>query len=449
MRPPTGPDLSALPPTHLVARLVLERAEDLPRQRVVAVTRSVLAQAREDVRAGSGPAPSAAQAADVVERRLRGPASTLVPCLNATGVLVHTNLGRSPLSERAVRAVVDAAGYVPLEIDPRTGRRGARTHGLTTLLATVCGAEAALAVNNAAGALMLALAAVAAPERVAVGRGELVEIGGGFRLPDVMTASGCELLEVGTTNRTYARDFDDVGDQVAMILSVHPSNFDITGFSTRPTGAELAAVAARHGIPFVHDVGSGLLGAELPGEVEVGSALRAGADLVIFSGDKLLGGPQAGCIVGRADLVARCARHPLARALRIDKLCAAGLEATLRAHAEGVAADELPLWQMLRADPDILLARSRGLAAEIPGAEVVQDAARIGGGTTSDALTGPVVAVAEGDPERLAARLRQGTTPVLARVHRDRLHLDLRSVPPDRDADLLALVLRALGPDPT
>ena len=267
--------------------------------------------------------------------------------VNATGVVLHTNLGRAPLSAAAREAVAEAAGYAAVEYDLAAGTRGRRGAAAEALLREATGAEAALVVNNAAGALLLALGGLARGREVLVSRGELIEIGGEFRLPQVMEAAGVVLREVGTTNRTHLRDYAaGFGPETGLVLAVHPSNYRVEGFATRPALDELAALAHEHGLPLLHDVGSGLLAGELGDEPSVAGSLRAGADLVLFSGDKLLGGPQAGLVVGRAELVGRLARHPLARAVRADKLTLAALEATLAAHLAG-RRDELPVWRSL------------------------------------------------------------------------------------------------------
>lgn len=373
----------------------------------------------------------AAAEADLARRRPGPPR----PVINAAGVVVHTNLGRAPLSAQAKDAVTEAAGYCDLEYDLATGRRGSRTARLEPLLADACQAEAGLAVNNAAGALVLVLAALAAGRQVPVSRGELVEIGGSFRLPDIMAASAAHLREVGTTNRTRADDYD-VDEEVALLLRVHRSNYEISGFTQQPTTAELAEVAHARGVPLVYDVGSGLLAdgeqAWQADEPSVQGALAEGADLVLCSGDKLLGGPQAGLIAGRSDLVAACRAHPLARALRLDKLRIAALVATLESHLRG-ARDELPVWAALDADPDELRQRATALARRVDGA-VVDDQSMVGGGSAPGALlASPVVRRACADPGDVAGRLRHREPPIVVRVGDDAVWIDLRTVPADQD----------------
>jgi L-seryl-tRNA(Ser) seleniumtransferase len=367
--------------------------------------------------------------------------------LNAAGVVIHTNLGRAPLSTAAVEAMHAAAGYCDLEYDLATGSRGSRGSRLDPLIAEAAGAEAGMAVNNAAAALVLVLAVLASGREVLCSRGELVEIGGSFRLPEIMAASGALLVEVGTTNRTRASDYRQ-GSCVALLLKVHPSNYRITGFTEAPSVAELAAVAREREVPLVHDVGSGLLSDAndpwLADEPSLRGSLEAGADLVLCSGDKLLGGPQAGLLAGRADLVGACRRHPLARALRLDKLRIAALVTTLEAHLRG-ASEELPAWAMLRADPERLRSRCTALTKRVGGV-VVDHSTLIGGGSAPGAVVPtPVVRIDCSAPEAVAAALRLGHPPVIARVTDGALWLDLRTVGADADGLLAKAVTAALS----
>ncbi|GGC91435.1 L-seryl-tRNA(Sec) selenium transferase [Tersicoccus solisilvae] len=370
-------------------------------------------------------------------------ATSLRPVLNATGVVVHTNLGRAPLGPAAVDAVTDAAGYADVELDLRTGVRSARGAGTRAALLAACPAAAdALVVNNGAAALVLATTALAAGRDVVISRGELVEIGAGFRLPDLIVSTGARLREVGTTNRTHLRDYADaLGPETGCILTVHPSNFRVEGFTAAAPPDQLAALAAEHGVPLVTDIGSGLLAADpaLPGEPDAATTLAAGADLVTASGDKLLGGPQAGLVLGRADLVATLARHPLARAVRADKLTLAALEAT-------VAAGETPVGRALHADPDRLRQRAERLGAAL-GAPVVPHDGRVGGGGAPGV---PLPGWAVRLDEAVAAPLRTGTPAVLPRVHDGACLLDLRCIPETDDERLLAVVRAARSaPGPT
>ncbi len=403
-----------------------------------------------------------------LERETTPGEPTLRPVLNATGVVVHTNLGRAPLSEKALAAVAAASGYTDLELDLDTGRRSRRGERARAALLAACPAAGdVLVVNNGAAALLLAVTALAAGREVIISRGELVEIGGGFRLPELLAVTGARLREIGTTNRTHARDYSSaLGPATGCLLKVHPSNFTQAGFVADVGLAGLRGIADEGGVPLVADLGSGLLHPEpaLPDEPDVTSALAAGADLVIVSGDKLLGGPQAGIVFGSADLVGRLARHPLARAVRADKLTLAALEATAAALAadsaagsqagsEPVEADPAPaamsptpVLRALRADPHRLRARAEELAAALPaslGARVVPHEGRVGGGGAPGV---PLGGWAVRLPERLARPLRAGEMPVLARTHGGACLLDLRCIPEADDALLAAAVLAAAMP---
>src|SRR5437868_7016183 len=346
--------------------------------------------------------------------------------INATGVIIHTNLGRAPLAREALERVgTVAGGYSNLEYDLREGGRGSRQDHVAPILRRLTGAEAALVVNNNAAAVLLALAALAEGREVLVSRGELIEIGDGFRIPDILARSGARLREVGTTNRTRAADYDRaVGSDTALLLRVHQSNFRVVGFTEQPTVSELAAVARRHGLPLVDDLGSGVL-AHLEGEPSARESLAAGADLVCFSGDKLLGGPQAGVVVGRAELVERLRRHPLQRALRADKLTLAALEGTLALYADPErAAREVPVLRMLREPADAVRARAERLAALV-GGEVEETVGRVGGGALPLAELPSFACAVE---ERLADPLRANDPPVIGVVRGGRLLLDCRTL---------------------
>ncbi len=370
-------------------------------------------------------------------------ASSLRPVLNATGVVVHTNIGRAPLSVAAREAVQDVSGCSDLELDLETGlRSGRRGAGvLDALLERVPGAEAALVVNNGAAALMLATNTLAAGREVIVSRGELVEIGAGFRLPDLIESTGVRLREVGTTNRTHLADYRDaITDRTGCLLKVHPSNFRVEGFTHEVGLDDLAALD----VPVVCDIGSGLLAHDdsLPDEPDATSALVAGADIVTFSGDKLLGGPQAGIILGRADLVERMRKHPIARAVRVDKLALAALEATLRGPVP-------PVTRFRRLTRDDLRTRTTALAEHI-GGEAVEVVGRIGGGgAPGHELPGLAVALPSAHPAATAHALRTGTPAVLARVEDGRVLVDLRCIEPADDEALGDAILAALGSPPT
>ncbi len=409
----------------------------------------------DDVRAGAergvDPAPDdvlMARALGLVARTSFG----LSPVINATGVILHTGLGRAPLSRPAARAAARAAeGYADLEVDRETGARGKRTTRAETLLTAITGAEAALVVNNNAAALLLSLAALARRREVLVSRGELIEIGGEFRLPDIMSASGAKLVEVGTTNRTRPADYRAaLGPRTGLILKVHPSNYRVVGFAQSAPPRELAAVAARAGIPFLYDLGSGLL-EPLPGvpadEPPATTALAEGADVVCFSGDKLLGGPQAGILLGKTALIERLRRHPMARALRVDKMQVAALEAVLRAYASG-RWEDVPVWRMLRTPAAGLRRRARSLAAALGDtrAEVRKSEAVAGGGSLPGyGVPSWAVALPVDRPEAMAARLRMGRPPVFCRVEDEAVLFDLRTVDPADDEQLGRAVRYALG----
>jgi L-seryl-tRNA(Ser) seleniumtransferase len=377
------------------------------------------------------------QVADVAAAALPDARSPLRPVINATGVVLHTNLGRAPLSDVAVDALVAAAGHTDVELDLVTGRRARRGRGaLEALHAAVPDAGGVHVVNNGAAALVLAATALAAGREIVVSRGELVEIGDGFRLPDLLESTGARLREVGTTNRTALADYATaIGPDTGFVLKVHPSNFVVRGFTSSVRVGDLATL----GVPVVADIGSGLLAPDplLPDEPDAASTLRAGADLVTASGDKLLGGPQAGLLLGDADLVERLRRHPLARALRVDKLTLAALEATLRG-------PQPPTWVALRADPAELRVRAERLRHALGDldAEVTASVAVVGGGGAPGLeLDSWAISL----PEWLAQPLRTGDPPVLGRVERGRLLLDLRCVPSDVDDRVAVAVRRAAG----
>jgi L-seryl-tRNA(Ser) seleniumtransferase len=373
----------------------------------------------------------------------------LSPVLNATGVILHTGLGRAPLPDRAAYAAAEAArGYVDLEVDRETGARGRRTTKAENMLVALTGAAEALVVNNNAAALLLALTALARRREVPVSRGELIEIGGEFRLPDIMAASGAKLIEVGTTNRTRITDFRAaMNDKTGALLKVHPSNYRVTGFAETPPADQLAALATKHGVPFIFDVGSGLLDrfSGMPDDEPAATeALGAGADVVCFSGDKLLGGPQAGILLGRADLVESMRRNPLARALRVDKMQIAALEAVLRLYTTG-RSKELPLWRLLQTPSAELKARASKLAHELPGAHPRKSNATVGGGSVPGySVPSWAVEVSVLRPDAIATRLREGRPPVFCRVEDGCLAFDLRTIPAERDADLLRAIRYAL-----
>jgi L-seryl-tRNA(Ser) seleniumtransferase len=403
----------------------------------VDAARTVLAHAREEIRAGFDPG-------DLHERLERELAAGRRPALrrtlNATGVLVHTNLGRAPLSEPALERIREVGrGYSNLEYDLSSGARGSRQDHVAALLRRLTGAEAALVVNNNAAAVLLALAALAEGREVVVSRGELIEIGDGFRIPDVLARSGARLVEVGTTNRTRASDYEQaIGLDTAVLLRVHQSNFRLVGFTELPAVGELAGVARRHELVLIDDLGSGVL-VDIPDEPSVRESLAAGADLVCFSGDKLLGGPQAGIVVGRAELVERLRRHPLQRAVRADKLTLAALEGTLGLYREPERAlGEVPVLRMLFEPVESVRARAERLAALVDGS-VEGTIGRVGGGALPLTELPSFACAVE---EELAAPLRAAEPPVIGVVRDGRLLLDCRTLT-DEEIDEVAAAVRS------
>jgi L-seryl-tRNA(Ser) seleniumtransferase len=451
---------------QLVERPALAHAaETYGRPAVVRAARGAAEALRAAIQRGDRTPASPDLAALWIERRALDDlaaalAPSLGPVVNATGVIVHTNLGRAPLAEAAcARATLVATGYANLEYDLRTGARGHRHVHAERLLTSLTPAEAALVANNNAAAMLLVLSALAAGRDVIVSRGELVEIGGGFRVPDVLAQSGALLREVGTTNRTRASDYAAaIGDRTALLLRVHPSNFRIEGFVERPAVDELVALARTFRVPLVEDLGSGWLApdaAPLPGleaEPSISASLRAGVDLVAFSGDKLLGGPQAGIVLGRRDLVDRLRRHPLMRAVRAGKLTYAALEATLALWARPEARGRIPVVRMIRLTVDEIDGRARGLVARLDGApgltcRIIDGASTIGGGSApgSTLPTRLVTLRADGlSADALEARLRAADPRVVARIVDDAVALDLRTVADDEDAPLAAAIRAAV-----
>ena len=423
-----------------------------PRGAVLAAVRESLDAARTR-RAG----PPEEWDADIRERLARRTGAELRPVLNATGVVLHTNLGRAPLADVATRAMLAVAGgYSNLELDLSSGIRGTRSDHCRALLRIATGAEDGLVVNNAAGALLLALNALAEGREVLISRGELIEIGGSFRIPDIMAKSGARLREVGTTNRTHLHDYQRALDGgVAAILTVHRSNFEQRGFVASPQPEKLAELAAGAGIPYLYDIGSGLIPDLSPwgltGEPRVAEALAAGAGLVLFSGDKLLGGPQAGCLVGRKELLARCRENPIARAVRADKLTLAALAATLSLYQDPEAAvRQVPVLALLTLEPGELARRAECLAALCPPAvraSTIPGESAVGGGSFPGAVLGTtLVALDAGTlgPDGLALRLRLGQPSIVARVGSDRLLLDPRTLPEDSFQIVAAAIEQAL-----
>lgn len=470
-QPEVGTILRKIPAVDelLAAPRIQDLLAVLPRWAVLGAIRDVLAERRRQVLRGEvspeaaerllSPAALSAAVADVAGEKA-GP--SLVPVINATGVVLHTNLGRAPLAPVALRAIEAAArGYVNLELDLATGRRGSRQVHVEALLCALAGAEAALVVNNNAAAVLLAINTIANGKEIVVSRGQLVEIGDSFRIPDVMVRAGGRLREVGTTNRTHLRDYEEaIGPEAALILRVHRSNFQILGFTADVETADLVALAKRRGLLVMEDLGSGaLLDLSLLGlrrEPLAADAIRAGVDLVTFSGDKLLGGPQAGMLVGRRDLLERARRNPLARTVRIDKLGLAALEATLRLYREPERAlEEIPILRMLRLTADAIGARALALAGALRSAvpdvaiAIEDETSEVGGGALPlQAIPTRVLALRPGRERAtdVEARLRRGSPPVLVRIKEDRILLDLRTVATSEEAALLQALCAGLAP---
>jgi L-seryl-tRNA(Ser) seleniumtransferase len=454
-----------LPAVETLTQMLEQRlnGDGLPRALLADAARLEIEAARQSIAKGAGAPPVADLVAGAQRRALALAAPSLRPVVNATGVIIQTNLGRAPLSAAALRAMAEVgAGYSNLEYDLEAGERGSRATHLVGLLCRLTGAEAALAVNNNAAAIVLALSALAVGRDVIISRGQAVEIGGGFRIPDVLRQSGATLVEVGTTNRTYVRDYASaITERTALLMRVHTSNFKLTGFVHETPLAELATLARERDLATLDDLGSGTLLSTAPyglaPEPTVQESIAAGADLVTFSGDKLLGGPQAGLIVGRADLVAKLRRHPLARALRVDKTTLAGLEATLLAYLRGRAAEEIPVWHMIAATPDALRARAERLAAAIDRdarrgmkgegwrASVVSCESAVGGGSLpGETLPSYAVAIEGIPPDALARALRHAAPPVVGRIAEQRLLLDVRTVLVGQEAALVEAVRAAM-----
>ena len=468
MNAPTGPSPQAAAELRKLPRTdeLLEAArraglvDRLGHGWVVEGIRGALERLRQDVMAGA-PCPERAD----IERSLleelgEAGQGSLRPVVNATGVVIHTNLGRAPLSDDAIRAMARAAaGYSNLEFDLAAGARGDRYGHAEASLCRLTGAEAALVVNNNAAAVLLALAALSEgappPAEVLVSRGQLVEIGGGFRIPDVLGRSGAALVEVGTTNRTYLTDYERAaGERTRILLSVHRSNFRVSGFVHDVALVELVALARSRGLWVVDDLGSGTLldtaRFGLGTEPTVPERIRAGADLVTFSGDKLLGGPQAGILAGRREAVARARRHPLLRALRVDKVTLAGLSATLAHYERGEAVEKVPVWRAIARAPDALRARAEGWRAAAGEAraacQVVEGRSAVGGGSLPEVtLPTALLALPPGDADARLARMRRCDPPVVARIEEDRVVLDPRTVLDGEDGPVVAAVRTALA----
>ncbi len=436
--------------------------ESHPRALVLDAVREAIDSARAEVLAAPAFEPSADEiAADSARRTAEKARPSLRRVINATGIVLHTNLGRAPLAPAAVEAVVEAAsGYSTLEYDVASGERGSRQAHVEELLTKLTGAEAAMAVNNNASAVLLGLAGLAAGKEAIVSRGQLVEIGGSFRIPDIMAQSGARMVEVGTTNKTHLSDYERaIGRETGVLLKVHTSNFRMVGFTEEVSVGELVTLGQHHGVPVFEDQGSGVLidlaPFGLPGEPTIASAVAAGADLVSASGDKLLGGPQAGILVGKWHVVEKLKKHPLARALRLDKMTLAALEATLRLYLDPErAAREIPVLRMLTAPASEMLERAGRMAVGISGAcgeavavAVAADVSRAGGGALpmADIPTHVVALTARDLPaHEVEARLRLGEPCVVARISEDRLLVDPRTLTEAEELEVVSAVARAV-----
>lgn len=434
---------------HQSAALIAEYGRPL----TVRALRETLESIRETARSGGDVPGNEAILSLAATRLKRWINPGLEPVINATGVVLHTNLGRAPLSQAAMQAMLAVSGeYSNLEFDLATGKRGSRLIHAESLLRLLTGAEAALVVNNCASAVLLVLSALAKGKRVVIARSQLVEIGGGFRVPDVMKQSGAKLVEVGTTNKVRLADYEEAllaSASSSVLMHVHRSNFRITGFTEEPALQEIAELAHRHDTILLNDLGSGTLidvsRYGLAHEPTIQESLAAGAHVVMFSGDKLLGGPQAGIILGRADLLAKIKKHPLARAVRADKTRLAALSATLLHYLKDEAEREIPIWQMIATPADMLEARARAWQAQLGFGEVLPSESTIGGGSLpGETLPTFALSLAVRSPDKTLAALRRHTPPIIARTENDRILLDPRTVLPRQESVLLE-ALRALA----
>jgi L-seryl-tRNA(Ser) seleniumtransferase len=443
------PSVSTLLLTPIVQQLLREH----PRRVVLEAVRRTLDAARD----AGGAQHSEQQWGESIAAAVSDASRpSLRRVINATGVVLHTNLGRAPLAEAAIRAIdAVARGFSNLEYDLTSGKRGSRYAHCVDLLRQLTGAEDALVVNNCAAAMVLALNALAQKKEALVSRGELVEIGGSFRIPDIMARSGARLVEVGTTNRTHDDDYRRaITPKTGAIVKVHRSNFAIEGFTSDVSVEKLVFIAAEHGLPVIHDLGSGLMVSlddfGLAGEPTAETAVRSGATLVLMSGDKLLGGPQAGIVLGNTAAIAKLRKNPFTRAMRVDKLTLAALEATLRLYLDReVALNEIPVLRMLTARVDDLNARATNLVAALRSqghsADVVASESSVGGGAFPTARIESRAVAPAANAERLESKLRCGDPPVIGRIEGNRVLLDLRSVLPGEDGDLAAALIKALS----
>jgi L-seryl-tRNA(Ser) seleniumtransferase len=432
--------------------------ESYGRPLTLAACRAVLDQVRQAYIDSKAPLPNEPEIITQVRSQLETWLKpSLVPLINATGVVLHTNLGRAPLSQETRNAINEAAqGYTNLEFNLETGKRGKRSVHASRVLAQLTGVEAGFVVNNNAGAVLLVLSALASGKKVIVSRSQLVEIGGGFRIPDVMRQSGAKLVEIGTTNRVHLYDYEEAleNQAIALVMVAHHSNFKVIGFHSEPDLHEIVATAHQHGVPVVHDLGSGALldtaKYGLTHEPMVQESVKAGCDLVCFSGDKLLGGPQSGIIIGKKDLIKRIRVHPLARALRCGKLTLAGVNATLTHYLKDEAEREIPIWQMMSKPLDVIQTTAENWMQFLGEGEVIAGCSTVGGGSLpTEEMPTYLLALNPGKPDEFMKALRIAHPPVIARIEDERVLLDPRTVFPEQEAALLRVLASALrNPQP-
>lgn len=445
--------LRSLPSVDFLIQQSAALVAEYGRPLAVRAMRAALEAARVDVQAGSGLPPNEILLAQAAARLAAWTKPTLEPVINATGVILHTNLGRAPLSKSAIEAMLAAsAGYANLEFDLVTGKRGSRLDHAEALLKQLTGAESAVVVNNCASAVLLVLSALAKGKRVIIPRSQLVEIGGGFRVPDVMKQSGAKLLEIGATNKVRLADFDEAllaspsplpSSSHSVVMRAHRSNFRIIGFTEEPALMDIVRVAHQRGAIFIDDLGSGSLidvtQYGMAREPTIQESLAAGVDVLMFSGDKLLGGPQAGIILGRADLLAKIKKHPLARAVRADKTRLAALSATLIHYLKDEAEREIPTWQMISRTPENIRARAEAWKTELGCGQVVPAESTVGGGSLpGESLPTFVLSLVVKSPDKFLGKLRKHAPPIIARAENDQVLLDPRAVLPEQEPILLA-----------
>ncbi|MBW6466305.1 MAG: L-seryl-tRNA(Sec) selenium transferase [Brevefilum sp.] len=432
--------------------------ESYGRPLTIEACRAVLDQIRQAYIDNKAPLPEEQEIITRVREQLEAWLKpSLIPLINATGVILHTNLGRAPLSRATRNAISEAAeGYTNLEFNLETGKRGKRSVHASRILAQLTGVEAGFVVNNNAGAVLLVLSALASGKKVIVSRSQLVEIGGGFRIPDVMRQSGAKLVEIGTTNRVHLYDYEAAleNEAIALVMVAHHSNFKVIGFHSEPDLQEIVATAHQHGVPVVHDLGSGAMldtaNYGLTHEPMVQESVKAGCDLVCFSGDKLLGGPQAGIIIGKKDLIKTIRVHPLARALRCGKLTLAAINATLTHYLKDEAEREIPIWQMISKPLDAIQTTAENWVQYLGEGEVIAGCSTVGGGSLpTEEMPTYLLALNPAKPDAFMKTLRNAHPPVIARIEDDRVLLDPRTVFPEQEAALLRVLLEAIkNPQP-